>query len=108
MSHYTDQNPISEQAWMESVMNQLGVGKIYESMSTEEKLRSLSSGKEKEIIDKFNELRLQKPDREYYDDYVIFKMAFRMVTGKYPERADEYVELKMSGETLEDFVIHGE
>ena len=24
MSHYTDQNPISEQAWMDSVLNQLG------------------------------------------------------------------------------------
>lgn len=23
MSHYTDQNPISEQAWMESVLNQM-------------------------------------------------------------------------------------
>ena len=177
VKNYTDQNPISEQAWMDSVLNQLGckatqhklqkenftgevknlflyAGKEKEVMDNFNKIRSkehpyqelhddyiifriafervhgkkpgygdknrfLSAGKEKAIIDKFNELSPKirnnsihgssnGTDDEHYENYRIFNIAFRQITGHRPENEQMVIELKMSGDTLEDFVIHGD
>lgn len=124
ISHYTNQNPISEQAWINSVLGQMGLKKsskyvkenndtdssldrdhlVYYKDAKQLEIEDKSRQKKEEIIKKFNDLR-KKRDPDYMDDDAVFKMAFRSVVGEYLHSHRMDFKLDMQDGNLIDYEL---